>query len=356
MRVLAIIQSWDSQDQVRGFVTGWMEKLAEKVDQLAILALEQRQPATRPNIFVYSLGKENYQGPLRRFYYLWQWHRQIRKILALHSPQVIFTHMTPIYSVLAYPYSRAAGIPVFTWFLHPRASFITKLAHWLSTKVVSATAASYPYKKDKLVALGHGIDTNLFTPQFSARLNPPLLISVGRISPIKDYETIIKAAGLLKKSSGRAFQLAIIGGVINAEDRVYQERLRQLVIQLNLEDSVQLAPSQNQNNLVSWYQRASLHINATQPGSGDKVNLEAMACGTPSLMASPTFSETITPYQKQLLFHYQNPEDLSLKIMNFLALEENQRQELGKKLREAVIEHHNLDKLMTNLVALFKTP
>ena len=72
MRVLAIVQTYNSHHPSGSFIVEWMDKLAERVDQLVILALEKGQDASRSNIKIYSLGKERYRGFGCRFYYLWR--------------------------------------------------------------------------------------------------------------------------------------------------------------------------------------------------------------------------------------------------------------------------------------------
>jgi len=114
MKVLAIIQVWNRDDPIRGFTVRWMEELADRLELLVVLTLEQQQPPTRANILIYSLGKEMLKGSRKRFYYLRQWHCLMLKIFTEHAPDVIFTHMTPIYSVLAAPYAQGFGVSIIT--------------------------------------------------------------------------------------------------------------------------------------------------------------------------------------------------------------------------------------------------
>src|SRR2546427_573991 len=106
MRVLAIVQAWNREDPIRGFIVRWMEKLAEQLDELLVLTLEQRQPSTSATIKLYSLGKEHTQRRGKRWRYLAQWHRIMREILQNRPPDVVFTHMSPIFSILAAPYAK----------------------------------------------------------------------------------------------------------------------------------------------------------------------------------------------------------------------------------------------------------
>ena len=111
--------------------------------------MEKKQDINRQNVKIYSLEKENYKGSWKKFYYLLQWHKKMMRIRRDENVDLIFTHMTPLYSVLACPYFLFKKIPIITWFLNPGYDWITKLAHFVSSRIVSATTDSYPYKKNK---------------------------------------------------------------------------------------------------------------------------------------------------------------------------------------------------------------
>ena len=164
MRVLAIVQAWDELDPVRGFTVGWIEALAERVEHVTVLANEQRQGTTRPNISIRSLGRESVGVKLRRDQLLRRWHAQLSSILAEDHPDVIFTHMSPVYSVLASPYALVPRTPIVTWFAHRQLTATVRAAHFLSRRIVTINSASYPINAGKVVSIGHGIDTELYSP------------------------------------------------------------------------------------------------------------------------------------------------------------------------------------------------
>src|SRR3989337_996721 len=115
MKVLFIVQAWNREDPVRGFIVRWMEAFAGRLEKLIVLTLEQHHQSTHPNIEVYSLGKEHTSGVGRRFLYLLRWHRCLRRIMRDHQPRIVFTHMSPMFSVLVTPYAKLERIPVLTW-------------------------------------------------------------------------------------------------------------------------------------------------------------------------------------------------------------------------------------------------
>ena len=93
----------------------------------------------------------------------------------------------------------------------------------------------------------------------------------------------------------------------------------------------------------------------TKTGSADKVAWEAMACGTPCLVANEGFEETLGKYADGLLFRYQNPEDLAKKLAYLLALTGSDRARMGQYLRNQVVQMHSLDGLAGKLVQVFES-
>jgi glycosyltransferase involved in cell wall biosynthesis len=361
MKVLAIVQAWNRDDPIRGFIVRWMEKLAERVDELVVLTLEKRELPQKSNIQVYSLGKEHFSEYERKWRYLvrWQylvrWHYLMTHIMRCSKPDVIFTHMSPIFSLLAAPYAKLKRVPIVTWYAHPSLTWILKLAHHLSDMMVTSVATAYPYRKDKLVVVGQGIDTDLFCPDGSPPEEPPMILCVGRLSPVKDHPTLIRAAALLRERWEKSFRVVILGGPAGPKDEPYVRSLHRLVEELNLQDIVSFHPPVPLSALPNWYRRCTVHVNLTPTGSGDKVAWEAMACGRPCLAANEGFRETMGRWSDLLLFRYNEPSDLAGKLEILLDMGYKQLQEISAELRQKVIEEHSLTKLAEKLVSLFET-
>src|SRR5207249_4282524 len=111
---------------------------------------------------------------------------------------VIFVHMVPQYAIIAAPLARACRIPMVLWYAHGSVSGRLRLAHGLVQRVVTASRESFRLPSDKVVVTGHGVDTDLFDqpapdPSSKERSAPFRLVAVGRISRIKDHETLVRA-------------------------------------------------------------------------------------------------------------------------------------------------------------------
>ncbi|MDW8103172.1 MAG: glycosyltransferase family 4 protein [Anaerolineae bacterium] len=303
------------------------------------------------NVRVYSVGKEKgYSEPRRAI----EFYRLLFQILREDRIDVCFSHMIPIFTVLAAPVFKAKGIPIVTWHAHPSLTWILKLAHRLSDRMVTSVATAYPYRHDKLVVIGQGIDTDLFSPDDNVPPDkPPMILCVGRLSPVKDHPTLLKAVYLLRQRWDKPFQVVVLGNPATPRDESYAKVLHAQVKELGLEDIVHFEPAVPMVNLPSWYRRCTVYVNLTPTGSGDKVVWEAMACGKPCLVANEGFQETLGIYAAQLLFRYRDAEQLSDRFLWLLALPQEKRDMIGLYLRERVVKLHSLNHLTDQLLKIF---
>jgi glycosyltransferase involved in cell wall biosynthesis len=232
---------------------------------------------------------------------------------------------------------------------------ILKLAHYFSTCMVTSVAPAYPYRQNKLIVVGQGIDTNLFSPDGNVSFKPPpVILCAGRLSPVKDHPTLLKAVQLLKQRGGQPLQVVIIGAPGGPKDKPYVESLSRMMEELALSDTVHFEPPLAMADMPSWYRRSTVHVNLTPTGSGDKVALEAMSCGRPCIVANTGFRETLGKYAEPLLFRYGDPVDLAQRLEWICALPESKRVSIGVYLRAQIIRMHSLSGLADRLVAVFK--
>jgi glycosyltransferase involved in cell wall biosynthesis/2-polyprenyl-3-methyl-5-hydroxy-6-metoxy-1,4-benzoquinol methylase len=129
----------------------------------------------------------------------------------------------------------------------------------------------------KVVRVPHGLDTGLFRPA-PAKRDPALILAVGRLTPKKGFDTLIRACAQLV-ADGQKVRCEIYGeGALKAE-------LAALVERLGLAGRVRLRRFRAQEELPALYRRAAvfaLPCRELADGNRDgvpNVVLEAMACG-----------------------------------------------------------------------------
>jgi glycosyltransferase involved in cell wall biosynthesis len=351
MRLLLFNLATDADDPILGFTTGWINALARRVESVDVLTMRAGRLTTAPNVRVHSVGKEKgYSEPRRAA----EFYRLLFRILRSARPEACFSHMMPLFTAMAGPVLRWKKIPVVTWYAHPSLTTTLKVAHFFSDKMVASLPTAYPYKRDKLEVIGQGIDSALFAPDGSPPAQPPVILYAGRLSPVKDIETLLRATVLLRQEYRQPFHVVILGGPATAADQTYAARLREFVLQNALEDVVRFEPPCPRAELPRWFNQCWLHVNLTPSGFGDKVAFEAMSCGRPCLVANRDFDSLLGPYAPELIFSPGDAEELCARLRRVLGWSTEQHSRCGEYLRKEVKERHSLEGLADRIVRLLK--
>ena len=355
LHILAIVQHYGTDNPVLGFVVPWLDALASRTRKLTVLSLGVVDPPTRPNMTLLSLGKER---GLRfaRVGYLWRWHKTMRNLLQVDPPQLVLTHMTPLYSVMTAPYVWRHEIPIVTWFSYPsmKPTLWIRLAECVSQVIASITHNTYPMASEKIVGLGHAIDTNLFSPTVGSENTEdsqhPVLLNVGRLASSKDHRTLIDALRNLR-SHGINPRLNILGGSTK-QDLEYVSWIKEYVAANGLNHAVEFKGGVRNKDLPEWFRAATLHVDCCHPL--DKTHLEALATGCISLAPrNDTFSRIFGDTAEQISFSQGNSLELTQKILNILSMPREQKDILRKKIRDAVILKFGMDAFHDRMTQLF---
>lgn len=351
MRLLLFNLATDADDSILGFTMGWIRALAERVEFVHVLTMRAGRLEIPSNVRVYSVGKEKGYSEPRR---VLEFYRILTRILREDNIDVCFSHMMPLFTVLAGPVLKIKGIPIITWYAHPKVTQVLKIAHRLSDRMLASVSTAYPYKRDKFIAIGQGIDTDLFSIDARALPEePPMILCAGRLSPVKDHPTLLKAVWLLQRNYSRPFRVVVIGGPATSRDESYVRSLYEQTRKLGLDETVCFERPVLIESLPSWYRRCSVIVNMTPTGSGDKVVWEALACGRLCAVANEGFRETLGNYADSLLYSWGEAEQLAERLKWLLSLSREDRAVMGMYLRGRVESMHGLGRLAQNLVNVF---
>lgn len=349
--ILIITQKVDENDDLLGFFVGWLREFSKKFDNVFIITLMKGKYNLPQNVFVYSLGKENKNSKILRFF---NFYRFLFKLVPKSNG--IFCHMSPIFAAASWPVSFVFRKKIILWYLHRSVTFRLKLAEKLSYKIVTSTKESLNIKSNKIIEVGHGIDTERFKtnrPIVSiSPISPIRILSVGRISKIKNYETLIKAAKILK-DRGLDFRIKIVGQPVMTYDFEYFEKLKKIVSDLGLENFIEFVGFVPYNRIDLYYKETDIFVNLSPKGGVDKTVLEAMASGSLTFAANEVFKKYFGGFGELLTFRYGQPEDLSGKIENLLKLPEDKIRDIGNFLQDSVEKNHNISNTVDKISELF---
>ncbi len=352
MRLLLFNLMTNERDPILGFACDWIDRLAAQSEFVDVLTMYRGEYDLPGNVNVFSAGREReWSKPARVAVF----YRQLLRLLAARRYDACFAHMTPLFAGMAGPFLTARGIRTTLWYTHRQRSLQLRLGLTMSWRVVSADASSFPYRTDKLRVIGHGIDTEFYSPQAPGFQNEgegrlPLIAQVGRLAAIKHQATTIEAA------AETGARLALIGGLQAGADGAYERQLKDLARQTGLGARCHFAGDQSRSEVRDWYRRAAVAVNMSPVGLFDKAALESMACGLPTIVCNSAFAPLLGEYADLLLT--AGPQDvagLRERLERVLALSERERGQIGRQLRAAVRRAHSLDGLVERLLAVLRT-
>ena len=249
--------------------------------------------------------------------------------------------MCPIYAVLAAPVAKPLRVPILLWFTHWRRSRLLSTAERLSTKVLSVDQRTFPLSSKKLVAIGHGIDVSDLPCVERPARDELTLLALGRTSPAKGLETIIRAVALVPQ-----VRLLVIGPSVTEEERFHKFALERLVIELGLLDRVDIRPAVPRHTVPGLFGEVDALVNDMRAGAADKVVYEAAASCMPVLASNPAFDTLLPP---TLLFPTGDVDGLAQAIVRLLSEDRNA---VGRYLREIVLREHSVETWADRVVEL----
>jgi glycosyltransferase involved in cell wall biosynthesis len=313
-RLIVATQVVDPDHPNLGATVGKLRALAARLEELVVLADSAVPGALPPNCTVRVFGSGSRAERIRRY---------LAALEAELSPRplAVLAHIVPRYALLAAPLVRPRRVPLLLWFTHWKPTRTLALAERVSTAVLSVDRRSFPVRSNKVVAIGHGIDTDLFACVARPAVERLRAVSLGRTSPAKGFESIARAAELA------GVELEVYGPATTPEERVERERL----IALGVRVCEPVAYSRVPELLAS----RDVLVDNMREGALDKVVYEAASTCMPVLASNSGFDDLLPP---ELRFGGDDPDELAEKLRRLRGMDGNL---LGRTLRERVQEAHS---------------
>jgi glycosyltransferase involved in cell wall biosynthesis len=311
-----VTQQVDPEHPVLAATVPKISALARRFDEVAVLAASAVHGALPPNCRVveYGAGSRFERGRL----YVTALERELRR-----KPAAVLVHMTPLLAVLAAPLARPRGVPVLLWFTHWKKSRTLVLAERVSSAVLTVERRSFPFESRKVVAIGHGIDLERFTCTRREHAGRLRVVALGRTSPAKGYETVVRAAMLA------GVDLELRGPSFTEEERAERARLEALGARVEAPVPYDAVPALLFGKDVL--------VNNMREGALDKVVYEAAATCMPVLASNSGFDDVLPA---ELRFRREDADELAEKLVH---LRDADRNWIGIGLRAAVAERHSVE-------------
>ena len=286
-------------------------------------------------------------------------HRWLRR----EQPHVIHAHL-PHAAWMARWSRLAAHIPVVIDTLHSShtGKIGRKIGYNLSsrlpdcvTAVSQAVAAAHVAEsmvcEHRLTVLANGLDVKAWKPDETARAETRraagledefLWLAVGRLEPVKDYPTLLRAMALAPLSA----RLAILG------DGPERADLEQLSRNLGLTSRVRFVGFEA--NVKRWMNAADGFVLSSRYEGLPMVLLEAGACGLPVVATDvPGTREALVHGDTGLLAKAGDPEALHAAMSTVMGMNGDNRRAMGERARNWVTERFGLEPVLDRWEALY---
>ncbi|MEN3941011.1 glycosyltransferase [Prosthecobacter sp. SYSU 5D2] len=192
--------------------------------------------------------------------------------------------------------------------------------------------AQQGYPEGKFEVVPNGIDTDRFQPAPGGGGNTFTLI--GRLHPMKDLATFIRALAVVPGVSGR---------IIGSGDAAYAAEMRRLAETLAVAERLSWEPARD--DLPKVYPGLDCVVSTSAFEGFSNVLGEAMACGV-ACIASDAGDSAWLVGDGRWVFPAGNMGALVDRMNWFVNLTPEERAALGRKNRQRVLDHFTVDRMV----------
>lgn len=282
MKAVLVIPTLDAGGAERA-MTELAGFLAERGDDIVLATFEatgtQDFYAPHPAVRRVRLGNPQPAGSIAgKLAANWQRVQSLRRLLSAEKPAVLLGFMETA-NVLCLLAAAWLKLPVVVAERTDPAMHTAVPAAWRhgrrllyrrATAIVAQTDAAASWLREHCGAAVHIIPNALRPLPPAGAARELLLLSVGRLEPVKGFDVLLRAFALVH-SDFPAWQLAIVG------EGAEGERLRALASALGLDQRV--AWHGRTREIECWYARAAIVVQASRFEGFPNVVLEAMGMG-----------------------------------------------------------------------------
>jgi glycosyltransferase involved in cell wall biosynthesis len=200
-----------------------------------------------------------------------------------------------------------------------------------------------------------GVEHGVFTPPAEERSPSEgrvRLLWVGRLSPYKGIELLLRACGRLR--SRREFTLTIIGRGTG----FYEAFLKDLMARERISDIVTITPVVKREALVEQYRRHDIFCFPTLSDTYGIALLEAMSAGMAVAVSDVGGPREIVPEGAGLRVPARDPdqfvEDYAAGLEHLIA-DARARREMGLAARARILERHDWTKIGERLEEIYRS-
>ena len=226
--------------------------------------------------------------------------------------------------------------------------------------------SDYLSSDKKLLVIFRGINTDYFDSSttletdednlfksWKIQVGKKIILFPGRLTTWKGQEMFLEALNKVNIHLGHEAFTAVILGSDQGRD-LYKKKLIRLVEQYRLTNQVIFI--ENCNHMPLAYKISDFVVSASiEPEAFGRISVEAQSMQKPILASNIGGSkETIIDNKTGLLFEAGNSEEMSIKIIELINLDESTLKQMGIEGRKNVINKFNVEKMCFSTYSEYK--
>jgi len=308
----------------------------------------------------YLLKNKTKGGSLKKLKYLTVIN-SLKKCIKDFQPDILHAHYASSYGLFGalsgfHPYIISVwGSDIYDF---PRVSFLhkfiiknnlSKADKILSTSYIMAKEIS-KYTKKNVEITPFGVDIDLFKKQNIIKDKSEFIVgNVKTLSANYGIDVLIKAFKIIKDSNpNRKCKLEILG------DGPDKEKLKNLVSDLNIKESVSFRGAIENRLLPEWYNLFSVSVSVSNSESFGVVAVEAMACECPVIVSDADgFTEVVVNNETGIIVPKKDAIATAAAIQRFIDNPEL-IEEYGIRGRKRVEQLYDWNKNVDKMVYIYK--
>ena len=230
----------------------------------------------------------------------------------------------------------------FSWRIQAERDLYARASKVIATTPIQTDMLRRDYGVDvsRLALIPPGYDDNRFYPIGEASRQAirtklgwtgPVVLAIGRLARNKGYDLLLRGFDVVARRIPDARLVLAVGGEqMSREEVSILDSLKSLAAGLSLNDRVTFAGFVSERELADRYRAADVFVLSSRYEPFGMTALEAMACGTPTVVTTHGGLHRVLTYGRHALFADPfDAEDLGITITKVLRLQFLRRR-LGK--------------------------
>ncbi len=346
MKLLILTQAVDKTDSNLGFFHRWVEEFAAHCEQVTVICLRRGEYSFPSNVRVLSLGKEDGTNKLTRVFRFYSYVFEAKR-----NYDAVFVHMNAEYIVLGGWFWKRWGKKVSLWYAHKSVTRTLQFAMRFVDFVFTVAPESFKIASEKVRAVGHGIDTELFKPDIREPSLETRIITTGRIAGSKHLIEMLNVLDVLHER-GTLFTFTIVGEPITPEEEKYAASLRAEIAKRPYHAKVYMRGAILHDNLPAVLNLQDIFLNFATTGNMDKAGLEALSTGVPVLSINENFKQLLQPFD--LFVPSTHPALIAEAMQKYIGKSDREKSGIAATLRNIVVAEHSLSRLIPKILAVLE--